>query len=89
MLSEKEFKRGFIQRTREARASAGLTGTEMARRLGLNQDTYKNYETNRILPPYYINPFCAICGIEVRDLYELPLRFRDRAEARKQRQAKG
>lgn len=86
MLSRKEFRRGFIQRTREARSSVGLSASEVARRLGIDQGTYKNYEINRPLPHEYVLPFCEICGIVPVDLYALPARFRDKEAAQQFRQ---
>ena len=68
-IPRREARRGFIQRTREARVRSGLSQIQMAEQLGIEQGTYKNYETNRPLPHELVLPFCHICQIRPGELY--------------------
>jgi transcriptional regulator with XRE-family HTH domain len=61
----------FILRTTEARIAAGFTQNEIAEILGLQQGTYKNYETNRPLPHRYIRRFCIACRIMPAQLFAM------------------
>lgn len=65
----KEVRRGFIQRTREARIRCGYSQEQIAEILGMNQGTYKNYEINRPLPHELIPTFCEACEILPGELY--------------------
>ena len=68
-IPRQEVRRGFIQRTREARARTGLSQEAMAEKLRMQQGTYKNYEISRPLPHELVPEFCEICGILPLDLY--------------------
>ena len=68
-IPRKEVRRGFIQRTREARVRTGYSQPEIAKLLRIGQGTYKNYETNRPLPVELVPEFCEICGILPLELY--------------------
>lgn len=78
-IPRKEARRGFIQRTREARVRTGMTQEEIAKLLGIKQDRYKHYETNRPLPHELVLPFCAATEITPLELYGpmIPLRARN------------
>lgn len=54
------FKAQFIGRTKHARELSGLTQDELARLLGIDQGTYKQYETRSLLPHWLIESFCMI-----------------------------
>lgn len=69
LMTADEIRRGFIQRTREARMSSGLSQPQIAKKLGIDQGTYKNYETIRPLPHELVPFFCEICEITPVDLY--------------------
>ncbi len=64
-----QFELEFIDRTRRARAAAGLTQDQIARELGLEQDTYKNYERVRPLPHEYVLSFCTLVSVTLGWLY--------------------
>ncbi len=49
-----------------------FTQEKLAKLLGINQGTYKNYEKNRPIKHYLVAPFCDLCGISVQSLY-LPI----------------
>lgn len=68
-MTAEEIRRGFIQRTREARSAIGLSQPKMAKALKIDQGTYKNYETIRPLPHELVPLFCEICEISPVDLY--------------------
>jgi helix-turn-helix protein len=69
LMSAGAYRQGFIQRTREARIQSGLTQEEIAKKLGITQGTYKNYENNRPLPHQYVRQFCDEVGLEPTELY--------------------
>lgn len=58
-----DFRLEFIERTKTARTRSGLTQDEMAKLLGLDQGTYKQYETRSLLPHRYIPAFCMITRV--------------------------
>lgn len=68
-IPRREVRRGFIQRTREARVRSGYSQEMIAEKLGMKQGTYKNYETNRALPHDFVPEFCEICKILPLELY--------------------
>jgi DNA-binding XRE family transcriptional regulator len=76
LMTPDEVRRGFIQRTREARAASRLSQPKMAKKLGIDQGTYKNYETIRPLPHELVPLFCEICEIGPADLYPVAKRAR-------------
>jgi DNA-binding XRE family transcriptional regulator len=77
LMTAEEVRRGFVQRTREARIATGLSQPKMAKELGIDQGTYKNYETIRPLPTELVPIFCEICEISPAALYP-PARKRTR-----------
>jgi len=54
----------LVLRTRQARMAAQLTQEQIAEKLGIWQDTYKNYETNRPLPPRLHPAFLECTGTD-------------------------
>ncbi len=67
-----QFVRDFMERTKQARLNARLTQKKMGQALGgMAQDTYKNYETKRMLPREYIPTFCLVCGITADWLFDM------------------
>lgn len=75
-MTTEEIRRGFVQRTREARIATGLSQPKMAKKLGIDQGTYKNYETIRPLPHELVPLFCEICEITPIELYPVSKRMR-------------
>lgn len=60
------FKAEFIARTKAAReAKEGLTQAKIAKILGIDQGTYKQYETRSLLPHQYMETFCFVTGVPV------------------------
>jgi len=61
---DKEFKRrfnkAFCARVRAARINSGLTQKQVATALGIEKDTYKQYELRSPLPGYLIERFCIV-----------------------------
>lgn len=57
------FKTEFIARTKLAREATGMTQTEIAMALGVDQGRYKQYETRSLLPHEMIGRFCAITRV--------------------------
>lgn len=64
-MSETEEKAAFIRRTRMAREARFPEGQKpMYKILGIDQGTYKQYETRTPLPHRFIPKFCWACGID-------------------------
>lgn len=57
-----KFKRGFLERTRMIRDSADYTQVSMATALGVDRETYKQYETRTPLPHDLIPRFLELTG---------------------------
>ena len=65
-----EFQSDFIARTKQARNQARLTRKQVCKALNdMDRDTYKNYETIRLLPHVYIPTFCLVCNVSADWLY--------------------
>lgn len=64
-MSETEEKLAFIARTRRARAARFDTQKPMLTILGIDQGTYKQYETRTPLPHRFIPKFCAATGVDI------------------------
>lgn len=64
-MSETEEKAAFIRRTRLAREARYETQKPMLTILGIEQGTYKQYETRTPLPHRFIPKFCAATGVSV------------------------
>ncbi len=56
----------FIGRVRALRAASGLSAAEMARRLGVEDETYGAFETKTLLPHHLIPAFAALTGSTLR-----------------------
>lgn len=56
-------KEAFIKRVRETRKKSGLTQAEIAKELGIDRDTYKQYELRSYLPNKLIPKFCEVIGL--------------------------
>jgi DNA-binding XRE family transcriptional regulator len=65
---EANFNERFISAVKIARIGAGFTQVEMARKLSINLDAYKKYETRSPLPHYLIARFCLHTGRSLADL---------------------
>lgn len=63
------FRKGFLERTRQAREARGWSQAQMGKYLGIKGETYKKYETRSLLPHSYIETFCALTGITTDFLY--------------------
>lgn len=61
---EAQYKQAFMKRVAEARIARGLKQWELAQKLDMEQDRYKQYETRSLLPHHLIGRFCLICRIE-------------------------
>lgn len=60
------YRADFIARTKAAReAKDGLTQAKMAKVLGMEQGTYKQYETRSLLPHMHIETFCLMTDVPV------------------------
>lgn len=65
-MSETEEKLAFIRRTKAAREARFPEGQKpMLTILGVEQGTYKQYETRTPLPHRYIPKFCAATGVSL------------------------
>jgi DNA-binding XRE family transcriptional regulator len=66
------YEESFRRRVRAARALYTEEPKEMARALGVREDTYYRYETRTMLPHYLIERFCQITGVTVDYLIKGP-----------------
>jgi hypothetical protein len=64
-MTETEEKAAFIGRTRAARMARFEKQKPMLTILGLDQGTYKQYETRTPLPWRLIPKFCAATGVDI------------------------
>ena len=64
-----QFTKDFMVRTKVARARTGYTQGKLGSLLGMDQGTYKNYETKRVLQARYIPTFCVICRVDAAWLF--------------------
>lgn len=64
-MSETEEKAAFIRRTKLAREARFPTQNPMLVILGVEQGTYKQYETRTPLPHRFIPKFCAATGVSL------------------------
>lgn len=62
---EAQFKQAFMKRVAEARIARGWKQWELAERLGMEQDKYKQYETRSLLPHHLIPQFCLACRVDM------------------------
>lgn len=56
---------GFIQRVKQAREASGYSQEVMAGLLGMQQGTYKQYESRSLLPHYLFERFCLITRCDI------------------------
>ena len=62
------------KKLKAARTKAGISQRSMASKLELNASTYSNYENGYSEPPVEtLEKACAIMGITMKDLLEVPL----------------
>jgi DNA-binding XRE family transcriptional regulator len=66
------YEEAFRRRVRAARALYTEEPKEMARALGVREDTYYRYETRTMLPHHLIERFCQITGVTVDYLIKGP-----------------
>ena len=67
------------KKLKEARTNSGFTQGEMAKKLGLSNSAYSNYENGYSEPPVEVlNAFCFEAGIELKDLLELDIKEKKR-----------
>jgi len=71
-LTPTAYEDAFRRRVRAARGLYTDEPKEMARRLGVREDTYYRYETRTMLPHYLIEKFCEITGVTVDYLIKGP-----------------
>lgn len=65
-MSETEERAAFIRRVKMAREARYPTQKPMCLILGIEQGTYKQYETRTPLPHRFIPKFCAATGVQIR-----------------------
>lgn len=68
----RDFRDDFVKRTQTARERKNRTQEEVAVMLGIDQGTYKNYETLRPMPHHLVVPFCLAMDIEMDWLFGRP-----------------
>ena len=67
------------KKLKEARTNSGFTQGEMAKKLGLSNSAYSNYENGYSEPPVEVlTAFCFEAGIELKDLLELDIKEKKR-----------
>lgn len=67
------------KKLKEARTSSGYTQGEMAKKLGLSNSAYSNYENGYSEPPVEVlTAFCTETGIKLKDLLELEIKEKKR-----------
>lgn len=67
------------KKLKKARTSNGYTQGEMAKKLGLSNSAYSNYENGYSEPPVEVlSAFCTETGIELKDLLELEIKEKKR-----------
>lgn len=71
-LTPTAYEEAFRRRVRNARALRTDEPKEMARLLGVREDTYYRYETRTMLPHYMIERFCQLTGVTVDWLIKGP-----------------
>ena len=58
------FNSAYCERVKAAREAKGWTAATMAIALGIPAERYRKYETRSPLPPYLIERFCLVAGVE-------------------------
>lgn len=64
-MTESEEKAAFIQRTKQARLARFEKQKPILTILGIDQGTYKQYESRTALPWRLIPKFCAATGVDI------------------------
>lgn len=59
-----QYEQEFIERVKAARIATGKKQWQVAELMGIKQDTYKHFETGRVIPHHQIGRFCLICNID-------------------------
>lgn len=68
------------KKLKEARINSGFTQGEMAKKLGISNSAYSNYENAYSEPPVEIlQKFCSEVNLEMKDLLELELHEKKRS----------
>lgn len=67
--SAAEFNRLFRQRVQRVRIQSDHTQKEVARRIGVAEETYKKYETRSVMPVYLIPRFANAVGCDIAYLF--------------------
>ena len=58
------FNNAYCARVKSAREDKGWSAATMATALGIPAERYRKYENRSPLPPYLIERFCLVTGIE-------------------------
>ncbi len=69
MSEASAFKKGFLARTKQARKRTSYSQNTLGELLGLDQGTYKQYETRSLIPHRLIPQFCALTATEITVLF--------------------
>lgn len=64
-----DFSRQFRARTKLCREAAGYSQGAIAKRLGIERDTYAKYESRSPLPHHLVAPFVALTGVSYDYLF--------------------
>lgn len=59
-----QYEQEFIERVKAARIATGKKQWQVAELMDIKQDTYKHFETGRVIPHHLIGRFCLICSID-------------------------
>lgn len=59
-----QYEQEFIGRVKAARIATGKKQWQVAELMGIKQDTYKHFETGRVIPHHLMGRFCLICSID-------------------------
>lgn len=60
-----EYDQGFIARVRAARSVRYQTQQDFCTAVGIDQDSYKVFETIRVLPPDKYEQYCQAWGVSI------------------------
>lgn len=59
-----QYEQEFIERVKAARIATGKKQWQVAELMDIKQDTYKHFETGRVIPHHLIGRFCLICSVD-------------------------
>ena len=71
-MTPSAYEEAFRRRVRNARALYTENPKEMARALGVREDTYYRYESRTMLPHHLMQRFCEITGVTLEWLVNGP-----------------